>query len=216
MIGLFVKDCYLLVQRKQSLGIFLAVCLLMGFSTDGSFMVGYLSILSALLALSTISFDDADNGMAFLMTLPVNEKTYADSKYLLGAVFCGGAWVLAVVLLFAMNFLKGLPLNAVENLVSSLVFLPMSALALDLMIPLQLKFGAEKSRIVMIAVFGAFAAVGAVIGRSASGWFDPDALLAAMDRIPTAAYAVTIVALCTAATVISMAVSRRIMANKVL
>lgn len=34
--------------------------------------------------MSTISYDDADRGMGFLMTLPSTRKNYAVEKYILG------------------------------------------------------------------------------------------------------------------------------------
>lgn len=213
MIGLFVKDCYLLFQRKQTLVIFLVVGLLMGVSNGGSFMVGYLSFLGALLALSTISYDDADNGLMFLMTLPVERKTYADSKYLLGVVICGVSWCAAVILLFVVALLKGQALNVVESLGTSLVFLPFSVLVLDLMIPMQLKFGAEKSRIVMIAAFGAVTAIGIIIGRNTA--LELDTLMAVLDRIPAAMFILAAAVLFAAVTLISVAVSRKIVEKKV-
>ncbi|MCF0261227.1 MAG: ABC-2 transporter permease, partial [Erysipelotrichaceae bacterium] len=84
MKGLLVKDCFLLFQRKQSLLMILAVCIFVGMAVGGEFVISYMTILGAIFALSTISYDDADNGMMFLMTLPISKKQYVLSKYVFG------------------------------------------------------------------------------------------------------------------------------------
>ena len=43
------------------------------------------TIVTAIFAITTISYDEFDNGLAFLMTLPVTRKQYVAEKYLLGA-----------------------------------------------------------------------------------------------------------------------------------
>ena len=212
MKGLLVKDCQLLFQRKQTLILFFAVCCIVGFSADGSFIVGYMAFLSAIIAISTISYDDADNGMMFLLTLPVSRKTYALSKYVLGSVFCLGGWLLAIIMMLAINAVKGLQLDIVGNVVPSLAFLFMSMMILDLMIPLQLKFGAEKSRVVMFIVFGGIGALAALVMRIA-----PDtviSLFTALDRIPGGWLAVGALLMGCLLTAMSAAASIGIMKKK--
>ena len=212
MKGLLVKDCQLLFQRKQTLILFFAVCCIVGFSADGSFIVGYMAFLSAIIAISTISYDDADNGMMFLMTLPVSRKTYALSKYVLGSIFCLGGWLLAIFMMLAINAVKGLPLDMIGNVVPSLAFLFMSLMILDLMIPLQLKFGAEKSRVVMFIVFGGIGALAAIIMRIA-----PQAvtsLFISLSRIPAGWLSTGALLLGCLLTMISAIASVRIMKKK--
>ena len=84
MRGLLQKDLCLLVQRSRILLVMIGVGILMGFSADGSFVIGYLTMLCAILAISTISYDEFDNGNAFLFTLPISRKSYVVEKY----VFC--------------------------------------------------------------------------------------------------------------------------------
>lgn len=212
MKGLLIKDCQLVFQRRQTLVIFLLVCLVTGFSIGGSFIVGYMAFLSAIIALSTISYDDADNGMPFLMTLPVSRKTYALSKYVLGGIFCTGGWLLAIAMMLGINAVKGVPPEPAEETISSLVFLAMGFLVLDLMIPLQLKFGAEKSRIVMLVVFGGIAAIFALLIRS--NILPAETMKAAVNQIPTGWYVAGGVLLCTVLTVISARVSISIISKK--
>lgn len=214
MSGLIVKDFYLLFQRKQTLFMFLAVCLFMGFSTDGSFVVGYMTFLSTLLAMSTISYDEFDNGMMFLMTLPIERKTYARSKYVLGGIFCCGAWVLSIVMLLALNLIKGTAGNLLEDVQMALAFLPMIVLILDIMIPLQLKFGPEKSRIVMVVIFGGLAAVGTALVKMLKGTETAASMAAALDSVPGVCYVVGTVIFCVVLTAVSVMIAQRVMEKK--
>ena len=57
-----------------------------------SFAIGYFTIVTAIFAITTISYDEFDYGLAFLMTLPVTRKQYVAEKYLLGAGLTAAAW----------------------------------------------------------------------------------------------------------------------------
>ena len=57
MKGLLIKDIRLLLSMKQHLLIFLAVCALIAFTTDGSFIIGYTAGLTGIMGLSTLGFD---------------------------------------------------------------------------------------------------------------------------------------------------------------
>lgn len=212
MTGLLLKDSYLILQRKQTLFLLLAISLLMGYTIDGAFIVGYVTFLSLMLSIGTISYDEADNSLLFLMTLPFERRTYVLSKYVLSWIVCGIAWVISLFLLFLMNTIKGLPLDFVENITGCLVFLVFVVVGLDMMIPIQLKFGAEKSRTVITMIGGVVMAVSILFGKV----LDLDAFLQSLDRIPLPVYAVVGVVITITATVGSVAVSTRIMDQKLL
>lgn len=212
MTGLLLKDSYLILQRKQTLFLLLAISLLMGYTIDGAFIVGYVTFLSLILSIGTISYDEADNSLLFLMTLPFERRTYVLSKYVLSWIVCGIAWVISLFLLFLMNTIKGLPLDFVENITGCLVVLVFVVVGLDMMIPIQLKFGAEKSRTVITMIGGVVMAVSILFGKV----LDLDAFLQSLDRIPLPVYAVVGVVITITATVGSVAVSTRIMDQKLL
>lgn len=164
MRGLIQKDFCLLLQRSRVLLVLIGVGVLMGFSTDGSFVIGYMTMLFAILTIGTISYDEFDNGYPFLLTLPITRKTYVIGKYifcLLGDLI---GWVISVVIFIGCTMAKGgLPLPV--QIMESLAFIPVFLLITAIMLPMQLKFGAEKSR-VMIAVFGGGVFALGYIGKS--------------------------------------------------
>ena len=85
MKGLFVKDIELMKQQKQFfiLVVVMEVILNLAGSGSVSFATGYFTIVTAIFAITTISYDEFDNGMAYLMALPSSKKDYILSKYLL-------------------------------------------------------------------------------------------------------------------------------------
>ena len=99
MKGLFVKDIELMKQQKQFfiLVVVMGVILNLAGSGSVSFATGYFTIVTAIFAITTISYDEFDNGLAFLMTLPVTRKQYVAEKYLLGAGLTAVAWGIATI-----------------------------------------------------------------------------------------------------------------------
>lgn len=161
MLGMMRKDLCLLLQRSRAMLMMAGVGIIIGFSTDGSFMIGYLTMISAILTISTISYDEFDNGYPFLLTLPVTRKSYVTAKYIF--CFLGDlvGWAAASVIYAGCCLAKGAGLG-MEQLAAALVFLPVVGLMSAVMLPLQLKYGAEKSRLALAVLFGGIGVLGAL------------------------------------------------------
>lgn len=215
MSGLFVKDMRLLIKRKQVVIIFFVLAIIMGMSTDGSFFVGYLTFLSGIYAISTISYDEMDNGYAFLMTLPIDAKTYVYEKYGFCSVMGIIAWGISVVLLFVNCLRSGASVGFVEQLTDASVFLPCMLIFLDIMIPMQLKFGIEKSRIALAVFAGGIVvlAFGAKSILAESGAEIPE-FVEKLDGMPISAVIAFFIGVAAVCTVISVTCSIKIMEGK--
>ena len=161
MLGMMRKDLCLLLQRSRAMLMMAGVGIIIGFSTDGSFMIGYLTMISAILTIGTISYDEFDNGYPFLLTLPVTRKSYVTAKYIF--CFLGDlvGWAAASVIYAGCCLAKGAGLG-MEQLAAALVFLPVVGLMSAVMLPLQLKYGAEKSRLALAVLFGGIGVLGAL------------------------------------------------------
>ena len=161
MLGMMRKDLCLLLQRSRAMLMMAGVGIIIGFSTDGSFMIGYLTMISAILTISTISYDEFDNGYLFLLTLPVTRRSYVTAKYIF--CFLGDlvGWAAASVIYAGCCLAKGAGLG-MERLAAALVFLPVVGLMSAVMLPLQLKYGAEKSRLALAVLFGGIGVLGAL------------------------------------------------------
>lgn len=153
MRGLLVKDLYLLVRQKNYILCLLVIsALLLLRADDAVFVSSYMTIVGSFLALVTISYDEMNHGRAFLFTLPVTRRMYVTSKYLTGALTCAAAWLLSVVFTGAALAAGRIQMSWEEWLFSCAAFLGVGLFFDALMIPIQLKFGADRGRIVLLVV----------------------------------------------------------------
>lgn len=211
MKGLLIKDGRILFERaRKTLLIILAVGLLMGLTNDSSFFVVWFMLMGSILSMSTIAYDEYDNCYPFLMTLPISRKSYAAEKYVFG-ILCGLCfWVFSVAFTCLAQKVKGTPLSDEERsiLLSSILF---PLLVLDISIPISLKYGSEKKRIILLIIWGALFALAAFFSK-----VKPEFLSFAPENISLSEPAV-ILLLASAVvlfTAVSVLLSIRIMENK--
>ena len=102
MTGCLIKDLMLIKNQKQFLVIIGVIGLMMLIIYDNqSFVFGYLTVMLSFLPVTTLAYDDAENGAAYLFSLPVTRRGYVAEKYLFsigftlvtGAVVYGVVWV---------------------------------------------------------------------------------------------------------------------------
>ena len=131
----------------------------MGFALDGTFVIGYVTLLGSTLALGTLSYDELDNGLTFIMTLPIKRKTFVTEKYLFCFVTACVFWVLAYVVYIVAKTVRHIPMDPVSELPVAIAFLPAMMIITSVMIPIQLKFGSQRSRVIMMVLFGGVAVI---------------------------------------------------------
>ena len=215
MLGLIEKDLRLTFARKQTLLIFFVMALIMGISMDVSFIVGYLTMLAAVISIGTISYDEYDNGFAFLMTLPFDRKTYVREKYLFCLIMSAAAWCIGAVLYFIGSTVRHGGVNLIEELPMLIAFIPVMYLSSAIMIPVQLKYGSERSRIVLFILFGCIAVLIFAAKDFFSGTETPiTELIRTIDNLSPAVVLLAIIAVCALASGVSYMLSIRIMKKK--
>lgn len=213
MAGLLEKDIRLLLRRKQTIVIFVALAVVLGFTQEGTFILGYLPFLGIILTISTISYDEIENGYTFLMTLPINAKTYVKEKFLfcLSGIFI--SWILAVFLYFAAGYMHGEKLVIIDEVPIIITFLAIEVLLMAIMIPFQIKFGVEKSRIVMLMVFGILTVVSFLLTK-VIGTEIMNQIIEKIENINEKNLALISLLLIILGTVVSYMISCKIMQNK--
>lgn len=155
MKGMLIKDIKLLKNQKNSILLFGVIGLTCIFANmDVGFVLAYLTFLCCNLAVSTISYDNLDNGNAFLFTLPVSRRGYVTEKYLFSIGFGAVAWMIAVCLCLLIGTLQETGLDIREFMITAPVYLLMAFLLAAFVVPVQLKFGAEQARIIITMVMG--------------------------------------------------------------
>ena len=154
MKGLLIKDLRILMRQKTTfliivlLGIFLSTN-----AGDISFSLGYMMMVSATLAISTLGYDYFENGMSFLLTLPINKKIYVLEKYILSVLVGLIIGVLGILLnVFGEFFGAQAPWN--EFVATAAVSLAAAMLMLADYIPVYVKYGPEKSRVALLLFVG--------------------------------------------------------------
>lgn len=220
MKGLLIKDFRLLKNQKN---FFILVFVMAVFltitggdeSSPATFVLPYVGFVCSFFVLSTISYDEYDNGNAFLFTLPFDRKIYALEKYIFGIV-TGGAGLL-LILAFILIYTDGMAgaEQTGETLFTAGVSAALLLFFLAVMIPFQLKFGPEKGRIAMIIVFlGIFAAVYGLAKVVNVGNMDLSGLIQTADAMGPAGVALVFLAVSLLVLAASMTISIRIMEKK--
>ena len=148
MLGLLTKDFRIMLSRKQFFLMVLVIGAMLSISGNG-FVVAYLSILCALFTVSTISYDEYDNCYPFLMTMPIDATIYSVEKYVFGFITGLVAWIFGTGTVVISNLVRGEILSG-DLFAEVIVYIPIFLWMISISIPLQLKFGAEKSRMVMV------------------------------------------------------------------
>ena len=150
MKGLLIKDFKLMKMQKRFFLLILLVGVVITFSSyDVAFTTGFMAFVSSLFSISSIRYDEFDNGNSFLFSLPISRRTYAVEKYIFGAILGCCAWMLAVILTTLVGFFKGIYPDT-EMWLSAAFILAIMFMILALMLPFQLKFGGERGRIALI------------------------------------------------------------------
>ena len=154
MKGLLVKDFELVKVQKNFFIIIIIVALGILILGDNVTMpIGFLTFIMSLFTLSTISYDEFDNGNAFLFTLPITRQSYVLEKYGFGLILGVGAWfcITAVSMIVILIKQSMLPMDL---LMMSCMFLPFTLFLQAFMIPFQIEFVSEKGRIAILGMFG--------------------------------------------------------------
>lgn len=183
MKGLFVKDFKLIMTQKKFL--LLIILISVGrivFTDDAGFPVGLLTFVMSLFSLSTISYDEFDNGYAFLFTFPITRTGYVIEKYCLGLLLGCGAWIISVAMAAAAASARG-GIALSDLMADNFMILLMLFVLLSVMIPFRIKYGAENGRIAIIASIGLVALLGIILVKGVQILFHID-LLAIINSLP--------------------------------
>ena len=159
MKGLFVKDIELMKQQKQFFVLVVVMGVILNLAGSGSFATGYFTFVTAIFAITTISYDEFDNGLAFLMTLPVTRKQYVAEKYLLGAGLTAAAWGIEAITGVICKGVAELQGCLSEKIIDTLIYIPLALLMLAVSLPLVIHFGAEKGRYIAMVMWAIIIAV---------------------------------------------------------
>lgn len=161
MRGLLVKDFRLLVNQKQFLfTVLIIAAVFVAAGQDMSFVVSYCTMLGTFFTISSITYDEYDRGFTFLFTMPVTRRGYVIEKYLFMLLVGGGIWIATTLLGIALGSMREPEFVMADWLGVSFAIFVVLGLMMMLMLPINFKYGAEKSRnATLILMFAIFAVV---------------------------------------------------------
>ncbi len=152
--GLLIKDLCLMGEIRKLLLIILFVTAIFIFNgTSSTFLTGYIMIIIAFLVGMTISYDEMNNGLAFLMTLPVTRRQYVAEKFICGllSLFLGFVYTMVVAVIQSMIGNSAPDLK--ESIMTAVLFAVIGVIVLSFSIAIDLNFGAEKGRVMLLLGF---------------------------------------------------------------
>ena len=172
MKGLLITDFKLLKVQKNFF--LLILCIAIGIeiftnSTSSSFIIGFLSFVATLFTLSSISYDEFDNGNAFLFSLPITRKSYVIEKYGFGMILGSSFWAFGTLIVIFKEVITHKYVS-IDTVIAAFIILPIVFAVLAVMLPFQLKFGGEKGRIAIICTLVIVFLIGIVITKVANAF----------------------------------------------
>lgn len=220
MKGLLVKDFNILLLQKKFLGIVLMISVIMFMTMeDPSFLIGYITVMCGIVTVGTINYDDLDNGNTFLFTMPITRKVYVLEKYVLVVLVSGCAWLAATLSSVMISATKIEGFNIQEGIAVAVLTYVACMLLEFIMIPIQLKYGGERSKVVIVATVGIVVAIGYfwnLFFKKLEGIIsvDVEGLLNTINSLGLNGLVVVAVGASVAVMLISMFISAKIMEKK--
>lgn len=217
MKGLLIKDFKLMLNQKN---FFILIVLILGaiacfLDFDYYFLIGYFMFICSLFTISTISYDEFDNGNAFLFTLPFSRSRYVEEKYCFGILAGTCSWFLSFVITTIIQMINFNNFIFSDWMLSTLVMLPIMFVMLAILIPFQLKYGSENGRIaIIIFLGGGFVVCYLLANLLAQSQINFNSLISFINNVDPLIILLIIFAICLAILFVSMKISKRIVLKK--
>ena len=153
MLGLLVKDIMnLKVQVKQILLVIVLYSVIF-IPNGGSGFSGMMVMLSTILIITAIGYDDKARWDKYALTMPVSRRDLVVSKYLLLLLLNITGAVLALIALGIVGMVGNNTASFAEEVGGLGVIAGLMLLMFSILMPLLFKYGVEKARLLMIVCF---------------------------------------------------------------
>ena len=157
MKGMLYKDWILLrAQWKSILYIILLGSGMTLILEDAAVTIDYFACLAALLAIGTLSYDEAGSGYSYMFTLPLSRKEYVEGKYLLSllSIVSGALIGIIICLVFTVMLHIANPVTLSDVLMNVILSLNLGMIMVSISIPTRIKYGSEKGRLNATIIIG--------------------------------------------------------------
>ena len=108
MKGLLIKDIKLMKNQKT----FFTVMTFVGFlflitQETPYFVITYITTMFSMFTITTLTYDEFENGSAFLFSLPFSRRDYVKEKYLYGIITCALGLGIVTVATVVVSAIRG-------------------------------------------------------------------------------------------------------------
>lgn len=157
MKGLLIKDIKLMKNQKTFFTAMTFVDFLFLITQETPyFVITYITTMFSMFTITTLTYDEFENGSAFLFSLPLSRKDYVKEKYLYGIITCALGLGIVTVATVVVSAIRGQKLDMTSIGATGLASISICIIFLSLSIPIEIKFGVEKGRIGFLLVLGLF------------------------------------------------------------
>lgn len=161
MKGLLIKDFKLMKNNAMFLVMIIIISIGCAAGMKNPFFaLGYATALISIFSINTIAYDEYDNGMPYLFSLPVSRKIYVKEKYVFAILISVIGLTMATVISVGVSLFMDEWYGIKEWLGILSLSLFFVVLIQGVIIPVRMKFDSEKHKMAMLAVVGTMAAVG--------------------------------------------------------
>ncbi len=177
MKGLIIKDLVNLKKYSHTVLLMMAIYIIFALMMDSmQAFSGMIILMFSITVVSSFSYDSQSGWDTYALTLPLPKKVIVLSKYVLALLLSVSGTLLAIL----ANWLFGLfrhQSNFTETLVTSYSIFAVSVIFLCIMLPLIYRFGAERSRVIIVAVFAIPTAAFVVLSQTGTPFTPDEALM---------------------------------------
>ncbi len=150
MKGLILKDILNLRPQLKIFGLMILIYAVIFIPTgQADFISGFITVISAVIVVTTISYDDLAKWDRFALTMPITRKEVVLSKYVSMLLFSIAGAIIASIFNIAGGYINK-DINIAQVLLTSVASLSTALIFGSIILPLLYKFGVEKARFFII------------------------------------------------------------------
>lgn len=199
MIGLIKKDFFTLKKQIVLILFFLAFYGILCFAEPNNYsMFAYMiTLFSIFIPMTALGYDDRAEWNKYAITMPITRKQLVYSKYLFG--------ILGICLSLVMCLILSLILNkdiTKESLIIITTSLSVGTFFMSINIPINFKFGVEKSRFIIVGLFGLPTVLLVLLSKANIPLPSEDFLIKLLRFLPFLAVALLIISVLTSVSIV--------------
>lgn len=153
MTGLIIKDIINMKKNIKFMSVFTLIYVVMSFTMESSsYFSSMFTLIFAMLTLSSYSLDELAKWDGYALTMPISKENVVQGKYLLMLLLAISSFAINTIVITLMNTIlkaekvtSGVEVGAIGAAIVILFY--------SISIPIITKFGVEKSRFIIVAIY---------------------------------------------------------------